>query len=224
MWKTVKEITVSSETEEPKYPEWIYHFIVTGNRMANNPKGITVRNANTMSSVEDMYNDRKKYKSDREYPHFYIDRNHVWQPRRILFDVPSDPGNIVIEVCEDFSASKNDFILNEIHAMIWGVARMKEYGIKMQRKNIKIDPKIWRSVFEHASWDMVVNGKPPQSTYDNLAKALIALYTNRNKLLNSIAERKVKTSKIRVEVKNKNVGNVNSSTKNQLQVVVPQVA
>lgn len=212
VWKTVKEITVSSSDVEPTYPSYIYHFIVTGNRMASDPKGITVKNANTMSSVEDLYNDRKKYMSDREYPHFFIDRNHIWMPRRIIFDVPSDPGNIVIEVCEDFSASKNDFILNEIHAIILGVRRMKEYKIPMKRSRIKIDPQIWRSLYEHASWDMVVNGTPKSSSYDTLQKALIGLYSKRNELLSSIPKSSVKTSKIRVEVKNKNNGNINSST------------
>ena len=55
----------------------------------NKPKGLLIRNARTMSSVEDLYNTRLKYKREAEYPHFYVDRNHVWAPRRTLYEVPS---------------------------------------------------------------------------------------------------------------------------------------
>ncbi len=213
VWKKVKEVTFTTQDDEPTYPNNIYHFIAMGKERASKPKGLTVKNANTMSSVEDLYNDRRKYISDREYPHFYVDRNHIWAPRRMVYEVPSDPNNIVIEVCEDFSASKNDFILNEVHGMILGMDMLDYYKIKLDRKNIKIDPQIWRSMYEHASWNSVIEGIPKSSVYDKLEKAMIALYNNRKKLLTEIPKDKVRTSKIKVEIKNKNVGNVNSSTK-----------
>ncbi|MGF2904923.1 CHAP domain-containing protein, partial [Staphylococcus aureus] len=50
------------------------------------PKGIMIRNAQTMSSVESLYNSRKKYKQDVEYPHFYVDRHNIWAPRRAVFE------------------------------------------------------------------------------------------------------------------------------------------
>ena len=60
-----------------------------------------MRNAGTMCSVQDMYFDRQKYIKDKEYPHYFIDRNHIWQPRLETYEVPSDPQNLVIEVCGD---------------------------------------------------------------------------------------------------------------------------
>lgn len=211
-WKDVKEITVSATEFKPKYPEFIYHFIAMGNVRTKKPKGMTVRNAHTMSSVSDMYIDRKKYKKEREYPHFYIDRNHIWAPRRIEYEVPSDPDNIVLEVCEDLSASKADFILNEIHAMIFGISQMDMFKIEIKRSNLNVDPKIWRTMWEHVNWDMVVKGMPKKEIYDKLEVALLNLYKQREDLLTELTKENNENSKIRVEVKNKNRDNVNSST------------
>lgn len=70
-----------------------------------------IRNAQTMSSVESLYNSRKKYKQDVEYPHFYVDRHNIWAPRRAVFEVPNEADYIVIDVCEDYSASKTNLFL-----------------------------------------------------------------------------------------------------------------
>ncbi|HDG8367973.1 TPA: CHAP domain-containing protein, partial [Staphylococcus aureus] len=87
IWKDVKTIKYTISSQEVNYPEYIYHFIVEGNRRLEKPKGIMIRNAQTMSSVENLYNSRKKYKQDVEYPHFYVDRHNIWAPRRAVFEV-----------------------------------------------------------------------------------------------------------------------------------------
>ena len=85
-------------------------ILFQGKDRGHNPKKVTIRNANTMCSVLDLYFDREKYLTDKEYPHYFVDRNHIWQPRLETYEVPSHPDNIVIEVCQDLSASKDDFI------------------------------------------------------------------------------------------------------------------
>ena len=77
-----------------------------------------------MCSVQQMYYDRNKYISNSEYPHFYIDRHHIWQPRYTDVKVPSEPDYIVIEVCGDYSDTKTDFLLNELH-VIFGVGQLR---------------------------------------------------------------------------------------------------
>ena len=62
-----------------------------------------------------------------------------------MYEVPSHPDNIVIEVCQDLSASKDDFIVNEIHTMLQAVFRMKYQGIPVKPSSIEVDTSnIWR--------------------------------------------------------------------------------
>ena len=55
------EISFTIDDNETIYPEFIPHQIVLGNDRGHSPKGVTVRNAGTMCSVQDMYFDRQKY-------------------------------------------------------------------------------------------------------------------------------------------------------------------
>ncbi|MBU5909541.1 hypothetical protein JVW25_22955, partial [Vibrio cholerae O1] len=55
IWKDVTTIKYTISSQEVNYPEYIYHFIVEGNRRLEKPKGIMIRNAQTMSSVESLY-------------------------------------------------------------------------------------------------------------------------------------------------------------------------
>ena len=62
-----------------------------------------------------------------------------------MYEVPSHPDNIVIEVCQDLSASKDDFIVNEIHTMLQAVFRMKYQGIPVKPSSIEVDTSnIWQ--------------------------------------------------------------------------------
>ncbi|MBJ6289346.1 glucosaminidase domain-containing protein, partial [Staphylococcus aureus] len=214
IWKDVTTIKYTISSQEVNYPEYIYHFIVEGNRRLEKPKGIMIRNAQTMSSVESLYNSRKKYKQDVEYPHFYVDRHNIWAPRRAVFEVPNEPEYIVIDVCEDYSASKNEFIFNEIHAMVVAVDMMIKYEIPLSIENLKVDDSIWRSMLEHVNWNMIDNGVPPKDKYEALEKALLNIFKNREKLLNSITKPTVTKSRIKVMVDNKNadIANVRDSS------------
>ncbi|MDM6350673.1 N-acetylglucosaminidase, partial [Staphylococcus aureus] len=214
IWKDVTTIKYTISSQEVNYPEYIYHFIVEGNRRLEKPKGIMIRNAQTMSSVESLYNSRKKYKQDVEYPHFYVDRHNIWAPRRAVFEVPNEPDYIVIDVCEDYSASKNEFIFNEIHAMVVAVDMMAKYEIPLSIENLKVDDSIWRSMLEHVNWNMIDNGVPPKDKYEALEKALLNIFKNREKLLNSITKPTVTKSRIKVMVDNKNadIANVRDSS------------
>ncbi|HEH2256768.1 TPA: glucosaminidase domain-containing protein [Staphylococcus aureus] len=214
IWKGVTTIKYTISSQEVNYPEYIYHFIVEGNRRLEKPKGIMIRNAQTMSSVESLYNSRKKYKQDVEYPHFYVDRHNIWAPRRAVFEVPNEPDYIVIDVCEDYSASKNEFIFNEIHAMVVAVDMMAKYEIPLSIENLKVDDSIWRSMLEHVNWNMIDNGVPPKDKYGALEKALLNIFKNREKLLNSITKPTVTKSRIKVMVDNKNadIANVRDSS------------
>ncbi|HCV8510162.1 TPA: glucosaminidase domain-containing protein, partial [Staphylococcus aureus] len=214
IWKDVTTIKYTISSQEVNYPEYIYHFIVEGNRRLEKPKGIMIRNAQTMSSVESLYNSRKKYKQDVEYPHFYVDRHNIWAPRRAVFEVPNEADYIVIDVCEDYSASKNEFIFNEIHAMVVAVDMMIKYEIPLSIENLKVDDSIWRSMLEHVNWNMIDNGVPPKDKYEALEKALLNIFKNREKLLNSITKPTVTKSRIKVMVDNKNadIANVRDSS------------
>ncbi|HDE9350358.1 TPA: N-acetylglucosaminidase, partial [Staphylococcus aureus] len=214
IWKDVTTIKYTISSQEVNYPEYIYHFIVEGNRRLEKPKGIMIRNAQTMSSVENLYNSRKKYKQDVEYPHFYVDRHNIWAPRRAVFEVPNEPDYIVIDVCEDYSASKNEFIFNEIHAMVVAVDMMAKYEIPLSIENLKVDDSIWRSMLEHVNWNMIDNGVAPKDKYEALEKALLNIFKNREKLLNSITKPTVTKSRIKVMVDNKNadIANVRDSS------------
>lgn len=228
IWKDVTRIKYTTGTEEVTYPENIYHFVADGKVRKNKPKGLLIRNARTMSSVEDLYNTRLKYKRETEYPHFYVDRNHVWAPRRTLYEVPSAPDYIVLEVCEDYSTSKQGFILNEVHAIIAGVEIMDYYNIPIKKETISVDDSIWRSMLEHINWDIIAKGKPDKSKYDQLEKTIIKLYSQRDKILKSIPKETVTKSRVKITVDSKSsnvdtVSDVKSKTSSSTKKVEPKI-
>ena len=139
-----------------------------------------------MCSVQQMYYDRNKYISNSEYPHFYIDRHHIWQPRYTDVKVPSEPDYIVIEVCGDYSDTKTDFLLNELHAIIFGVGQLQGYNIPLKRSSLKVSDDLWRTVMEHGNFDPLIDGKPSSKVLDKVEQSLLNLYTNKDKLLKNI--------------------------------------
>ncbi|WP_053036858.1 N-acetylglucosaminidase [Staphylococcus haemolyticus] len=159
-----------------------------------------IRDAGTMCSVLDLYTTRRKYIRTSELPHYYIDRNYIWQPRYEQIEVPSAPDSLVIEVCGDYSDSQSDFILNEIHAMIYLVGRMKFHSIPMKKSSFIIESEYWRTILEHGAWNTVTKGQPSKKVEDKTIEALINLYQNREKLLNDIPSDKITRRKIKVEV------------------------
>lgn len=198
--KNVKEIKFTIDDIETNYPTFIPHRIAKGKDRGRSPKKVLIRDAGTMCSVLDLYTTRRKYIRTSELPHYYIDRNYIWQPRYEQIEVPSAPDCLVIEVCGDYSDSKNDFILNEIHAMIYLIGRMKFHSIPMKQSSFIIESEYWRTILEHGAWDTVTKGQPSKKVEDKTIEALINLYQNREKLLNDIPSDKITKRKIKVEV------------------------
>ena len=96
-----------------------------------------------MCSVLDLYFDREKYLTDKEYPHYFVDRNHIWQTRLEMYEVPSHPDNIVIEVCQDLSAKM--ILLSTRYTQCCKQFRMKYQGIPVKPSSIEVDTSnIWR--------------------------------------------------------------------------------
>ncbi|WP_341275177.1 glucosaminidase domain-containing protein [Staphylococcus haemolyticus] len=198
--KEVKEVKFTVDDIETNYPTFIPHRIAKGKDRGRSPKKVLIRDAGTMCSVLDLYTTRRKYIRTSELPHYYIDRNYIWQPRYEQIEVPSAPDCLVIEVCGDYSDSKNDFILNEIHAMIYLIGRMKFHNIPMKQSSFIIESEYWRTILEHGAWDTVTKGQPSKKVEDKTIEALINLYQNREKLLNDIPSDKITKRKIKVEV------------------------
>lgn len=202
--KEVKEVKFTVDDVETNYPTFIPHRIAKGKDRGKSPKKVLIRDAGTMCSVLDLYTTRRKYIRDAELPHYYIDRNYIWQPRYEQIEVPSAPDCLVIEVCGDYSDSQSDFILNEIHAMIYLVNRMKFHSIPMKKSSFIIKSEYWRTILEHGAWNTVSKGQPSKKVEDKTIEALINLYQNREKLLNDIPSDKVTKRKIKVEVPESN--------------------
>ncbi|NUI83539.1 glucosaminidase domain-containing protein [Staphylococcus borealis] len=211
--KDVKEIKFTVDDVETNYPTFIPHRIAQGKDRGRSPKKVLIRDAGTMCSVLDLYTTRRKYIRDAELPHYYIDRNYIWQPRYEQIEVPSAPDCLVIEVCRDYSDSQSDFILNEIHAMIYLVDRMKFHSIPMKKSSFIIKSEYWRTILEHGAWNTVSKGQPSKKVEDKTIETLINLYQNREKLLNDIPSDKVTKRKIKVEVPKDEETNPSSNDK-----------
>ena len=215
--KKRKIITVTAEDDENvDFPTFIPHRIAHGELRTRRPKGISVKNAGTMCSVQQMYYDRNKYISNDEYPHFYIDRHHIWQPRYTDIKVPSEPDHIVIEVCGDYSDTKTDFLLNELHAIIFGVGQLQRYKIPIKQSSVKVTDDLWRTVMEHGNFDPLIDGKPNSKVLDRVEKALLGLYKDKNKILKEV--RNGKTTKVKIKVKKKENSSSSSSSSSRKKV------
>ncbi|MGM7689752.1 glucosaminidase domain-containing protein [Staphylococcus felis] len=203
-FKDVTKVVYTLKRDDFGQRDKFEHWVAWGNKRKGKVKGITIKNAHTMRSVQELYNDRNQYISTSEYPHYYIDYMSSWSPRDEAYEYPDDPENIVIEVCGDYSDDKDAFKLSELWAMILGYEIFNYYDLKFSSKSIKIDDKIWRSLKEHVNWDFVKDGFPPKEKLDEFAKIAVGLYANKDNLLQNIGTEKVTKSKIKTTVKNKN--------------------
>ncbi|UXV54423.1 glucosaminidase domain-containing protein (plasmid) [Staphylococcus aureus] len=202
-YRTVKKIKYTTYNTEDHKLSKIYHTVVKGKKREGNIKGLTIKNANYMRSVLQLYNDRNKYIDSKEYPHFYIDRHHIWSPRSVEYEKSDDPNNIVVEVCGDLSDVKNDFLINEVVAIVYGVDLMNKHNISFKESNIKIDDSIWRSLKQHVGFDLVKDGKPSQKEIQQLIKAVVQLYLEKDKILFN-KPKDIETTK-KIKVSNNNV-------------------
>lgn len=203
-FKDVTKVVYTLKRDDFGKRDKFEHRVAWGNKRKGKVKGITIKNAHTMRSVQELYNDRNQYISSKEYPHYYVDYMSSWSPRFEGYEYPGDPDNIVIEVCGDYADDKEAFILSELWAMMLGYEIFEYYKLKFDAKNIKIDNKIWRSLKEHVKWDFIKDGFPPKQKLEEFARAAVGLYANKDNLLQNVGSEKVTKSKIKTTVKNKN--------------------
>ena len=111
--------------------EYIYHYMVEGQKLIGKVKGIYIKESTHMRSVEELYLQRNKYVNEDEYPHVYIDRERVWTPRPDSEEAPEHPGWLVMEVCGGQTDSKRQFMLNQIRALIYGVWLLSWSKVKL---------------------------------------------------------------------------------------------
>lgn len=163
--------------------EYIYHYMVEGQKLIGKVKGIYIKESTHMRSVEELYLQRNKYVNEDEYPHVYIDRERVWTPRPDSEEAPEHPGWLVMEVCGGQTESKRQFMLNQIRALIYGVWLLSWSKVKLSESSIKADPNIWRSMKDLINYDLIKNGIPDESKYKEVEKKIIGLYLKRDKLL-----------------------------------------
>ncbi|HGH0782421.1 TPA: glucosaminidase domain-containing protein [Staphylococcus pseudintermedius] len=180
------------------------HRVAWGERRKGKVKGVTIKNAHTMRSVSDLYNDRNQYINSNEYPHYYIDYISSWSPRDEGYEYPGEPNNLVIEICGDYADDKEAFILSELKAIMLVCEIFKNHNIEPKLSNLRIENTVWRSLKEHVNWDFVKDGFPPEQKVDELIKKIYGLYENREKLLANVNKEKVTKSKIKVVVDGKN--------------------
>lgn len=207
---TIKERTEIEYTtmyEDDQFIERIFHNVVKdGTPKSGNYKYVLIKNGNTMRSVRNIYNDRDKFNDKLEYPHFYVDTNHMWSPRNTSLIVPSHPDSLVIEVVEDLYKNNDSFLRNQAIAMIVAYEQAKILGIKFDEEHIIADKRVWRSMKQLVDWDMNVKGFPESSKYDELVKKLVEMYKDRDKFY-EIPKDKVEKTKVKIINTNKNKDN-----------------
>lgn len=209
--------------------EYIYHYMVEGQKLIGKVKGIYIKESTHMRSVEELYLQRNKYVNEDEYPHVYIDRERVWTPRPDSEEAPEHPGWLVMEVCGGQTESKRQFMLNQIRALIYGVWLLSWSKVKLSESSIKADPNIWRSMKDLINYDLIKNGIPDESKYKEVEKKIIGLYLKRDKLLTetitttttkTTIKIKPKTSVDNPEQNDKPTGKKTNRTSNKPRVVV----
>jgi mannosyl-glycoprotein endo-beta-N-acetylglucosaminidase len=209
--------------------EYIYHYMVEGQKLIGKVKGIYIKESTHMRSVEELYLQRNKYVNEDEYPHVYIDRERVWTPRPDSEEAPEHPGWLVMEVCGGQTDSKRQFMLNQIRALIYGVWLLSWSKVKLSESSIKADPNIWRSMKDLINYDLIKNGIPDESKYKEVEKKIIGLYLKRDKLLTETITTTTTKTKIKIKPKtsvdnpsqnDKSTGKTTNRTSNKPRVVV----
>lgn len=202
------EIEYTTTYEDDQFIERIFHNVVKDGTPKNgNYKYVLIKNGNTMRSVRNIYNDRDKFNDNLEYPHFYVDTNHMWSPRNTNLIVPSHPDSLVIEIVEDLYKNNDGFLRNQAIAMIVAYEQAKILGIKFDEEHIIADKRVWRSMKQLVDWDMNIKGFPTSSKYDELVKKLVEMYKNRDSVLYEIPKDKVEKTKVKIINTNKNKDN-----------------
>ncbi len=198
-WKNIKKVeyTLFSSVLDQKL-QYIDHNVALGN-LQKDPKGIYLKESSHLRSVKELYIQRNKYIEEDEYPHAYVDREHVWITRPINFEVPLHPGWLVIEVCGGLKENKRQFMLNQIRALIYGVWLLGSTDLKLSKSSLKVDDNIWRTMKDLIDYDLIKNGIPDNSKYEDVEKKLIEMYGKRDKLLRETIYTNTTNTKIKIK-------------------------
>ncbi|QIN27171.1 CHAP domain-containing protein [Staphylococcus chromogenes] len=195
--------------------EYIDHRVAYGN-MQPKPQGIYIKESSHMRSVEELYLQRNKYIEEGEYPHVYVDRERVWTPRAYDREAPQYPGWLVIEVCGGQTEGKRQFMLNQIRALIYGVWMLGWTDLKLSRSSLKVDPNIWRTMKDLINYDLIKNGIPDQSKYDEVEKKVIEMYLNKDKLMSETIT--TVTTKMQIKIKGNTTVDTPTASSNGVKV------
>ncbi|UNB45550.1 glucosaminidase domain-containing protein [Staphylococcus coagulans] len=198
-WKNIKKVeyTLFSSVLDQKL-QYIDHNVALGN-LQKESKGIYLKESSHLRSVKELYIQRNKYIEEDEYPHAYVDREHVWITRPINFEVPLHPGWLVIEVCGGLTENKRQFMLNQIRALIYGVWLLGSADLKLSKSSLKVDDNIWRTMKDLIDYDLIKNGIPDNSKYEDVEKKLIEMYGKRDKLLRETIYTNTTNTKINIK-------------------------
>ncbi|MCO4326165.1 glucosaminidase domain-containing protein [Staphylococcus agnetis] len=211
--KKVKYTSFSSILDQKL--EYIDHRVAYGN-MQPKPQGIYIKESSHMRSVEELYLQRNKYIEEGEYPHVYVDRERVWTPRAYDREAPQYPGWLVIEVCGGQTEGKRQFMLNQIRALIYGVWMLGWTDLKLSRSSLKVDLNIWRTMKDLINYDLIKNGIPDQSKYDEVEKKIIQMYLNKDKLMSETIT--TVTTKMQIKIKGNTTVDTPTASSNGVKV------
>ena len=196
-YKNVTKVSYTSFSDNlDRELEYIDHFVAHGKRREKT-KGIYIKECPFMRSVQELYKQRDEYVTDDEYPHVYVDRERIWHPRPTELEAPQHPGWIVIEVCGGATDTKRQFLLNQIRAMIHGIALCGWNDVKISKDSLKVDKNIWRTLKDVIDYDLIVNGIPEPAKYEEVEKKLLEIFAERKTLMTEI----VTTSTVKTQIK-----------------------
>lgn len=202
--KMVKYTAFSSILDQKL--EYNNHHVVFGDVLTK-PKGIFIKESQHMRSVEEIYIQRNKYTDITEYPHVFVDREMVWTCRPSDRAAPEHPDWLVLEICGGQTESKHQYMLNQIRAIIYGVWMLGWSDIELSKTTIKADENIWRTMKDLINYDLIINGIPDKSKYEDVEKKIIEMYLNRDKLMTETIYETTTKATIKVNPKQTTVDN-----------------
>ncbi|MDW3946587.1 glucosaminidase domain-containing protein [Staphylococcus saprophyticus] len=210
--KPVTKVKYTSFTEDDMDYQEIVHYMydATSTDRTKTPKGIYVRESEFFRKVSDIYKQRNKYMKPEQFPHAYVDREMAWHCRHTNSMYPGKEDYLVLEVCGAETSNKREFMLNQLTAILYGLKLLEWQNVKLSKNTLKLSPTIWRSMKDLIGYDMIVEGFPPDTKYEDVKLKLLANYKNIKKLMTeTITTTTVKTT---IKVKNPNANQTSVTT------------
>lgn len=199
--KIVKRIKYTVLDKDEKESKEILDYVAFGEKRVSKVQKILVKNANSMDSVKTLYKDRNTIFTEKDYPHYFVDRYNIWSPRPVNYIVPNHKDYIVVVICEDLNTSNDTFNRNELSATILIKKLCDRHNVTFNSNNIVIDKKAWRTLLVHQKHNIVRDGNADAKVYIDASKSLFKLYYDRNKILNQVPKDIVEKIKIKTFVK-----------------------